>query len=194
MKNATLNNNTVAVITEVSNVIAMKALKTTYSHNAIQLFYPSPYNQIYSDLCSIATVAILETMNEEGITTIESLETMLSEEDYNEVVRRAYKAINAYIYSQRKEVNHRLYSLDEEGNMENTSYSIERMMVTFGDILKREMKPSELRIIKYLAMGYTNETIVKRMGYKNKRSADKAICKARKSAAAILTEYGYNVK
>lgn len=186
MKN--INTNTATVITEAARIVAMKSLKTTYSHTGVELFRPSIYNELYEELTSIATVAILETMRDTDIDSFADNEEIFS---CDEIIASAYKAINAYIYSLRKDVKMRLYSIDESGNVENTSYNIERMMVTFGDILKRNLRPVDLRIIKYLSLGYTNETITKRMHYKNKRSADKAICITRKNAKAILESNGY---
>ena len=180
------------VITKCASIIAMKSLKTVYAKKGIELFAPSTYNPIHEDLVSIALVAIFENIPIDA--TIEEIDTLFTEE-YEDVVKSAYKAINAYIYSMNKDSKMRLYSLDEDGvTIHNVTTEIEKAQFELMDILKRNLRESEYKVVKMVTKGYTNETIKKRMGYKSMSSTMRKVQTSLKSAREIAKAHGYDMK
>lgn len=178
-------------IMDAGNIIAMKALKTTYSHNGLELFRPSPFNPLFEDLAQIASLAICEKLFENGYEFSELTTDEIFQSD--DIVKSAYSACHAYIYSNRKEVNNRLYSTDENGNTACVTTQIEKAQIEMTDVLKRSMKPTDWKVCKYILKGYTTETIMRKMKYASKESTMRKERSVKRIAKKILIDNGYDV-
>lgn len=185
-------------IETVGKIIAMKALKTTYANSGLEMYRPRPDSDMHQEFTDIAYLALAETMQKFPCSQCGLLALALTCHE-KETVGPAYKAINAFVYSNRKDTSNCLYSdriTDEEGNtielLENAvidqTTRLQGAKFRLAAELQRHLTASEWKVLKYLTLGYTTETIQKRMEYKTKASTLRKIQATRQSAARVLRD------
>ena len=190
----TMNTNTSKHITDVAPIIAMKALKTAYANSGLSLYMPTANNQTFDEFVSIASLAMVESCQTNNVASY-----MVSPELWETITKPAYKAINQYITESRRQAAKHLYSIDDIDSNGNELVSDVTVEVTQGKFelvctLKRNLSPSEWKVLKYIVFGYTTETIQRKMGYSTKASTIRKCENVRKTARHILkAQYGLDV-
>ncbi len=174
---------------DVANVVAWKALKTAYADSGLEMYYPK-HGEMLNEFIAIAGLSLTEQCQRFGFN------------DYNVpseysciwsiVTAKAYRDINSYISSMRKDLRKGLYTdrsqVDEEllNVPANVTVEIQRGTFELANTLKHELTASEWKVLKYIVLGYSTETIQKRMEYKTIASTLQKIKTTKAHAKHIL--------
>ena len=174
----------------LGNRTGYNAMKSKYQISGIEDLNP---NKNIAELEDFQGISIL-TISEYVINS--SIEGDISDDDLYEIRKACYNATNHEMYRIKRETKKHLYietmipNADGETmvtQIEDVTANIEKECLEIWETIKPYTTIQDRKILKYIAKGYTYETIAKRLGC-SKSTAFTKVRKARTHAQRALRE------
>lgn len=159
---------------QLGNSIGFKAVQRKYFAMGSEDFNPMKNTTLVED-CQCAAIG---AMWEEIITTdlINTMDNVVSDdmrkEMWYDLIRIGYRACNKYTDGLRRDIKKHMWieTRDKDGEIiaeqfEDVTSDIQKMTIDREDIQNglKELSPLETRVLKYMALGYLDETITRRI-------------------------------
>ena len=174
----------------LGNRTGYNAMKSKYQISGIEDLNP---NKNIAELEDFQGISIL-TISEYVINS--SIEGDISDDDLYEIRKACYNATNHEMYRIKRDIKKHLYIEtmipDTDGEtmvtqIEDVTANIEKECLEIWETIKPYTTIQDRKILKYIAKGYTYETIAKRLGC-SKSTAFTKVRKARTHAQRALRE------
>ena len=169
------------------------AMKSKYHMSGMEDLNPNKNIAELEDFQGISILTIFEYMIDS------SIEGDISDDELYEIRKACYNATNQEMYRIKRDIKKHLYIEtmipDADGEtmvtqIEDVTANIEKEYLEIWETIKPYTTIQDRKILKYIAKGYTYETIAKRLGC-SKSTVFTKVRKARTHAQRALKEAGF---
>lgn len=177
----------------LGNRTGYNAMKSKYQMSGMEDLNPNKNIAELEDFQGISILTISEYV------TDFNLEGDISDDDLYEIRKACYNATNQEMYRIKRDIKKHLYIEtmipDADGEtmvtqIEDVTANIEKECLEIWETIKPYTTIQDRKILKYIAKGYTYETIAKRLGC-SKSTAFTRVRKARTHAQRALREASF---
>lgn len=192
---ANKNNNTlVNEIMALGQSVGYKAVRAKYYAMGSEDFNPMKNHALVEDCQSASILAIYEEIVRLELDTLEGVDN----DTMREIIRIGYRACNEYTNGLQRDIKKHMWieARDNDGEIiaeqfEDVTRDVQRMTIDREDIRAglEELTPLETRVFKYMALGYLDETIARRIYGKNTTQARTNVRKIKMKIRAKMSQY-----